>query len=218
MKPTETRGYRNNNPGNIRKSGDPWQGLDTPSDDGAFFRFKEMYWGVRAMARIIINYQDKHSLNSITEIVTRWAPASDNNHTDAYIAAVERDSGLPRHKILDTHAYVHLKPLIAAMIKVECAGLVLPDAVMDRGLALAGVESPTKPSRTIKAAVATAATAAATYAPVALEAVGSQSSVLRSLMPYWPYAGVLATIATVCGCIYIVWRKLEDRAALRPGG
>jgi hypothetical protein len=68
------RGIRNNNPGNIRYTGTPWQGLDEPKSDGQFCRFANPCWGIRAIARTLITYQDKHGLNSVYQMIARWAP------------------------------------------------------------------------------------------------------------------------------------------------
>jgi seryl-tRNA synthetase len=55
------RGIRNNNPGNIRRNGDPWQGLAERQGDVEFFTFKTIpIYGIRALARTLIAYQDKH--------------------------------------------------------------------------------------------------------------------------------------------------------------
>jgi len=42
------RGIRNNNPLNIRKSADKWQGLSTLQEDKEFFQFETIEWGWRA--------------------------------------------------------------------------------------------------------------------------------------------------------------------------
>ena len=41
----EARGIRNNNPLNIRRSADKWQGLKAQQEDREFFQFSEMKWG-----------------------------------------------------------------------------------------------------------------------------------------------------------------------------
>jgi hypothetical protein len=81
------RGLRNNNPGNIRYIGSPWVGLDTPPTDGAFCRFKEAKYGIRALARTLLTYDEKYKLNTIYDIITRFAPPCENN-TDSYIRHV----------------------------------------------------------------------------------------------------------------------------------
>lgn len=39
----EPRGIRNNNPGNLRRTKDPWQGLAETQTDLEFFVFKALY-------------------------------------------------------------------------------------------------------------------------------------------------------------------------------
>ena len=68
------RGIRNRNPGNIRKSGDRWKGLAPLQSDPAFFIFETPLWGIRAMATILRNYQRRHGLKSLVQIIGRWAP------------------------------------------------------------------------------------------------------------------------------------------------
>src|SRR3990167_2174428 len=81
------RGIRNHNPGNLRRSKDPWQGLATSQTDPNFFQFKSAVWGIRALARTLITYQDKYRLSNVHDIILRWAPPMENN-TGAYINAV----------------------------------------------------------------------------------------------------------------------------------
>jgi murein DD-endopeptidase MepM/ murein hydrolase activator NlpD len=79
--PTDPRGLRNNNPGNIKRDQTDWVGL-RPNDlqlDPVFFQFTAMRFGIRAMARILKNYNRKHGINSIRGISDRWAPADDGN-------------------------------------------------------------------------------------------------------------------------------------------
>jgi hypothetical protein len=88
-----SRGLRNNNPGNIRKSGDSWQGLASAQPDTAFFSFISMEYGIRALAVILKNYQRKYGLNTVRKMVTRWAPPAEND-TTAYVNAVAKAVGV----------------------------------------------------------------------------------------------------------------------------
>lgn len=133
-----TRGVRNNNPGNIRLSKDKWQGLAANQSDRAFFVFKSAEWGIRALARVLIKYQDDYDLDTVAKIITRWAPPSEND-TEAYIAAVSKAVGIRANDPLDVHDYTTLRPLTDAIIAHENAGYRYADAVVDKGLALAGV-------------------------------------------------------------------------------
>ena len=114
------RGIRNNNPGNLRRNGDPWQGLAERQGDVEFFTFKSAIYGIRALARTLIAYQDKHGLRTIRQIISRWAPPNENN-TNAYIRAVAADTGQDADQILDMHRFDHLLPLTKAMVEANRA-------------------------------------------------------------------------------------------------
>lgn len=85
-----TRGIRNNNPANIRR-GCNWKGLIRQQKDREFCQFVTMTWGVRALLVTLRTYVVKHHLHTVREIITRWAPPSDGNNTEAYIKFVERE-------------------------------------------------------------------------------------------------------------------------------
>ncbi len=57
------RGIRNNNPGNIRH-GENWQGLNpnSRSIDAAFCVFNTPVAGIRALAKVLINYKKIYGL------------------------------------------------------------------------------------------------------------------------------------------------------------
>ena len=79
------RGIRNNNPGNLRRSRDRWEGLREVQTDPDFFQFKTTIDGLRALAKTLLTYRRKHGLKTVTGIVSRYAPAADKNNTRAYI-------------------------------------------------------------------------------------------------------------------------------------
>lgn len=85
-----TRGIRNCNPANIRH-GSKWQGRRKKQTDKAFVQFVSMVWGVRALIVTLRTYVRKYELQSIREIITRWAPPADGNQTEAYILYVTRE-------------------------------------------------------------------------------------------------------------------------------
>ncbi len=57
----EARGFRNNNPGNIRH-GEPWLGLAEDQTDPDFCQFVSVEYGIRAMFRILETYREKYGL------------------------------------------------------------------------------------------------------------------------------------------------------------
>jgi hypothetical protein len=82
------RGYRNFNPGNVRK-GQDWQGL-VPANmnaDKEFDAFVSPEMGFRALCRILLNYRRKHGLKTVAGIISRWAPPNEND-TAKYISFV----------------------------------------------------------------------------------------------------------------------------------
>lgn len=210
MATKQPRGIRNHNPGNIRISNDKWQGLAPVQTDGAFFQFTDATYGIRALARLLINYQDKYNLRTITQIINRWAPPSENN-TQAYIDQVEKHTGFNAYDFLDMHKYEHLEPLVRAIILHENGTQPYTDSQITKGLVLAGVE-PRKQelskSKTIKAAqVAGAATVITPFADVVAQ-VAPAFGLLGAIAQYAPY--VLAIIA-VAAIGFIVWDRIDDR-------
>lgn len=62
------RGYRNNNPGNIRINGDLFQGEIRPSKDKSFKQFETMAYGYRSVFRILSNYRKNYGLDTIRKM------------------------------------------------------------------------------------------------------------------------------------------------------
>ena len=59
------RGLRNNNPLNIRKGAQRWQGQT--GNDGAFCIFESMEYGYRAAFRLLHTYNTKYKIYSVRE-------------------------------------------------------------------------------------------------------------------------------------------------------
>jgi len=90
------RGLRNNNPGNIRV-GDNWQGMI--GQDGGFVVFENILYGIRAMATDLGNDMKGKGLNTISKLITEYAPPSEND-TAAYIASMVRYTGFGANQYL----------------------------------------------------------------------------------------------------------------------
>lgn len=113
------RGIRNNNPLNIRK-GNNWQGERQPQTDKEFEEFKNLEAGLRAGFIILRNYiQRRPPVNTIRKIISRWAPASENN-TEAYIAAVVKKAELGADVPVKFTDKNRLCRIVWAMCLVEC--------------------------------------------------------------------------------------------------
>ena len=89
-----TRGIRNNNPLNIRKSKDKWQGLSKTQGDSSFCQFESQAYGWRAAFVLLTRtYYHTYRLFTIRSIVSRWAPPNENA-TAAYIRSVSLLTGI----------------------------------------------------------------------------------------------------------------------------
>ena len=113
-----SRGYKNNNPGNIRINSDVFEGEVRPSADKSFKQFKSMAYGYRAMFIVIRTYIQRHKLNTIRGIISRYAP-SNENHTENYIRVVSERSGIPADDIVYPDNREMMVRIVAAMSYVE---------------------------------------------------------------------------------------------------
>lgn len=112
------RGYRNNNPGNIRISEDKFQGEIIPSQDKEFKQFETMAYGYRAIFKILGNYQRNYKLDTIRKMISRWAPESENN-TLAYVMTVSSRSGISPDDPVSADNREMMIRIVAAMSYVE---------------------------------------------------------------------------------------------------
>ena len=74
-----TRGERNNNPGNLRKGDQPWRGLADLQSDTDFCVFTDPKYGFRAMAKTLLSYGHE-GFDTVRDIVHRWAPPNARKH------------------------------------------------------------------------------------------------------------------------------------------
>lgn len=111
-----TLAERNHNPLNLRPlpNGEKWQGqigIDRNPVTGAFCVFESNVKGVRAAVVNMRSYVKYAGVKTLADVIYRWAPPPaggitgtagsavggvDQNHTEAYIASVCAETGLPR--------------------------------------------------------------------------------------------------------------------------
>lgn len=136
MPVTETRGVRNRNPGNIDYNpANDWQGQlkPDPAVETRFARFDSPENGIRALGKLLQTYQRKYGLKTVKAIITRWAPAAEND-TAAYVRAVELNTGTRPGAEVDLRAPGVLQGFVKAIIHHENAGYAYPDAVLAEGV------------------------------------------------------------------------------------
>ena len=113
------RGYRNNNPVNIRISTNKWNGKTYPNTDGVFEQFIDMVHGYRA-ALVLLRGKGYigNGLNTIRKIITKFAPANEN-YTARYIADVSKMTGIDPDAVISRNDKDALTRIVYAMSIVE---------------------------------------------------------------------------------------------------
>ena len=110
-------GIRNNNPMNIKHGNSKWVGMSSVQDDAIFVQFDSPMFGLRAGARLLLNYQNIYYLSSVRSIITKWAPASDDNPTNEYADYVAEKIGVDPDMFIRVED--HLAQLLPAMVQFE---------------------------------------------------------------------------------------------------
>lgn len=131
------RGVRNNNPGNIDYSpSNKWNGqlgMEEGVASPRFARFDTPENGIRALGKLLQTYQRVYGLNTVSQIISRWAPSNEND-TAAYVKSVEKRTGsAPGAKIRLADPDV-LKGFVVAIIAHENGGNPYSDAVVSEGV------------------------------------------------------------------------------------
>jgi hypothetical protein len=116
IKKALSRGYRNNNPGNIRLTTDLWEG-EIKGTDKDFKTFKSMPYGYRAMFITLHSYISK-GFNTIEKIINRYAPSSENE-TGTYINTVANLTNTDPRTAISFFDIDKIKSIIGAMSYVE---------------------------------------------------------------------------------------------------
>lgn len=124
---TSSRGIRNNNPLNIRK-GCSWMGERGQQDDSQFEQFVSMEMGLRAGIRLVCNHIDgrtssKIKCSNLDRLIRAWAPPTENN-AEAYIATVEKLTGINRFQRIYSNNRDMICRIVRAMAQVECGSSI----------------------------------------------------------------------------------------------
>ena len=120
-----TRGWRNNNPLNIVRTADKWQGMRDVQSDKRFVQFVHMAYGYRAAIKTLQSYYElfkvRHRPFTIANIIKRWCP---DGIEDRYIHTVTRLTGYDAHQVLPSpktpEAFRAFVRIMAAMTVQEC--------------------------------------------------------------------------------------------------
>ena len=117
------RGLRNCNPLNIIKTKNTvWLGQIHTDAEQTFCQFSEMVYGCRAALKLLNTYYHKHRCVTLSMIIRRWAPESENN-VRAYIQTVSQLTGIGPHTLLPPmkeETKTVWCDIVLAMASVEC--------------------------------------------------------------------------------------------------
>ena len=139
------RGLRSHNPGNIDfNPRNDWYGqlgLEEGVTRPRFARFDSPENGIRAMAKLLLNYRGKDGMpgigalgiDTVRETISRWAPGNEND-TEAYIAAVARVVGVGPNQSINIHDPHTLHRMVTAIITHENGCNPYTRAVLDEGM------------------------------------------------------------------------------------
>lgn len=125
------RGIRNNNPGNIVRTNGAWEG-EVYGHDGKFKTFATPEQGIAAVGRNLLSYDSK-GLNTVSGIINRWAPPSENN-TSQYVSIVSKSLGVSPDAKLDMKDPAVLASLTRAIIQHENGQMPYSDEQMQAGV------------------------------------------------------------------------------------
>lgn len=133
----QSRGIRNNNPGNIDYSkNNNWRGqigIETSAINPRFAKFDTPENGIRALAKLLLNYQRLHGLKTVREIINRWAPPVENI-TSAYVKAVAAACEVNADEVVYLRDRKLLKRMVVSIIKHENGYQPYSDAVITDGV------------------------------------------------------------------------------------
>lgn len=125
-----TRGMRNNNPMNVVKSNITWDG-EIEGDDPRFESFKTASYGIRAGAKLLVNYERLYGINTVSGLISRYAP-SHENPTDAYIMHVANAVGVSPYQSISVTA--NLDKLLSAIIQMEIGENPFSDRYINKSI------------------------------------------------------------------------------------
>lgn len=126
------RGIRNNNPGNLEAS-DVFQWQGQTGNDGRFATFSSPEHGIRALGKNLLAYH-RRGLDTISKIISRWAPPQDNNDTSSYINKVSQALGVTPDTPLNVASPHVLSALSKAIIHHENGVIPFSEQVINSGV------------------------------------------------------------------------------------
>jgi hypothetical protein len=135
-----TRGMKCLNPCNLKLSPSfQWEGEIRPTVDpeGVLCTFENILYGIRAATKLLLNYNKLYGINTIRQVITRFAPQDpngDNNPTNAYIANVVSWVGIGPDSTIDFTNDDLIEDLVGAIARQEQGYSFVGDGDLQEGV------------------------------------------------------------------------------------
>ncbi|HEV2540192.1 MAG TPA: hypothetical protein VGU03_10845 [Frateuria sp.] len=124
----QSRGRRNNNPGNLNFVGQAGAHLES-GPNARFAAFDSLQEGIAALVRQLALYASR-GIDTISGIVRKYAPSADGNNVAAYIASLARATGKGANEHLDLSNLDTLIPLVRGIARHEGNGTLSTDDIL----------------------------------------------------------------------------------------
>lgn len=213
-----------NNPGHIERGKKPWNGQSQVQKHKRFVTFDTPVAGIRAIAVTLQTYYDKRvakdgsRIDTVREIIERWAPPSDNNPTDAYAAGVASLLHKDVDEMIDVYDWETMCGLVKGIIRHENGADIHTDAQIEAGLRAAGLTPPQKglsESRIGRGAAVAVGTGATTAISAAAEQIEPYVPVFTQVTDFItrnPRTVMLVVAAVLVGIgIYTAYARWDMR-------
>jgi len=125
---TSIIGQRINNPLNVRQYGQGFEG-DVGEED-SFIKFEDPRYGVRAADKVLSTYGRDYGIDTIEDVISRYAPPSDDNPTQAYIDFVSGKTGIGQSEEIDLQDPELRARLLSPMAMLESRTEISPQEVL----------------------------------------------------------------------------------------
>ena len=114
----QTIGLRQNNPGNIRPTG---EFIGETGQGGGYATFRNPIFGGRALSRVLSTYKRDYGINNIDAMIDRYAPKKDNTEASRknYKSFIARDLGVSTDSEIDLDDDNTKAQIMKSIVKFE---------------------------------------------------------------------------------------------------
>ena len=120
-------GQRINNPMNLRQFGQGFLGDEGEED--SFIKFRDPAYSYRAADMVLDKYGRDYGINTIEDMISRYAPPSDDNPTEAYIDFVSQQTGIGSGDPVDLQDPELRAQLMSPMAMLESRTEISPEDI-----------------------------------------------------------------------------------------